>query len=374
MGQPLRVLVWLAFAAVLLAIFREAQTFVIHLFNVLLLFVFAMVIAIVLTPVADLMQRFRPLSAHRALTVLLLYLLFVAILVGLGFLLGPGLVEQARHLPELAARFQSQFQSWGIPINLGSLQGDLNKLSLSNDIGLITGVVGAIAGVVLVVVISIYLMIEGRALIATSRNLFPTHARMFDFGVLAVGSTIEAYVRGQLLMSLIIGAYTAVTMQILGVHYALVLGLAAAILELLPIIGAVIALALAASIALLQSPGLGVAAVAVGVAGHLLEAYVIGPRVSGRVTQLHPLVAMSALLVGAEVGGILGALFGVPIAAVANIILGAVYRSHQGEAALSTHARGKINEENLPRLGDEIGGVDREGIVSDPVPREKKKR
>jgi predicted PurR-regulated permease PerM len=172
-------------------------------------------------------------------------------------------------------------------------------------------------------------------------------------------------------MSLLIGTYITAAMAILGVHYAILLGVAAAILELVPLVGAVIAMALAVVVALLQSPGLGIAVAAVGLIGHALEAYVVGPRVSGRVTRLHPLVAMAALLIGAEVGGILGALFGVPIAAIANIVLGAAYRSQQGEAPLTTHARGKIKADSLPRLGDEIGGIDRDGIISDPVPREK---
>jgi len=82
-----------------------------------------------------------------------------------------------------------------------------------------------------------------------------------------------------------------------------------------------------------------------------------------------PLVADHPI--GAEVGGVLGALFGVPIAAIANIVLGAAYRWHQGATPLTTSARGKIKADSLPRLGDEIGVVDRDGIVSDPVPREK---
>jgi predicted PurR-regulated permease PerM len=130
-----------------------------------------------------------------------------------------------------------------------------------------------------------------------------------------------------------------------------------------------IAMALAVGVAFIQSPGLGIAAVVVGPIGHGLEAYIVGPRISGRVTRLHPLVAMAGLLIGAEVGGVLGALFGVPIAAIANIVLGAAYRWHQGATPLTTSARGKIKADSLPRLGDEIGIVDRDGIVSDPVPR-----
>ncbi len=371
LGTPLRALVWVLLVAGALAIYREAETFVGHVFSVVLLFVFAAIIAVVLTPVLDLAQRLRPFRNHRGPAALLLYALFLAVLVGIGFLVGPTLIAQGKQLPELGTHVQTQLNRWGVPVNLNAVFNSFRGFSLTSQLGLVTGVVGSIVSVVLVVVISIYLLIEGRAVIATLRKLFPSHTRLFDFLALAVGSTAEAYVRGQVLMSLLIGVYITAAMAILGVHYAIVLGVAAAILELVPLVGAVIAMALAVVVALLQSPGLGIEVAVVGLIGHALEAYVVGPRVSGRVTRLHPLVAMAALLVGAEVGGVLGALFGVPIAAIANIVLGAAYRSQQGEAPLTTHARGKIKADSLPRLGDEIGGIDRDGIVSDPVPREK---
>jgi predicted PurR-regulated permease PerM len=370
LGTPLRALVWVLLVAGALAIFREAESFVGHVFSVVLLFVFASIIAVILTPVLDFAQRYRPFRSHRGPAALLLYAIFLALLVGIGFLIGPTLIAQGKQLPALGSHLQTQLNQWGVPVNLNAVFSSFKGFSLTSELGLVTGVVGSIVSVVLVVVISIYLLIEGRAVIATLRKLFPSHTRLFDFMALAVGSTAEAYVRGLVIMSLLIGVYMTAALAILGVHYAIVLGVAAAILELVPLVGAVIAMALAVVVALLQSPQLGVETAVVGLIGHALEAYVVGPRISGRVTRLHPLVAMAALLVGAEVGGILGALFGVPIAAVANIVLGAAYRSQQGEAPLTTHARGKIKADSLPRLGDEIGGIDRDGIVSDPVPRE----
>ena len=105
-----------------------------------------------------------------------------------------------------------------------------------------------------------------------------------------------------------------------------------------------------------------------GLVGHALEAYIIGPRVSGHVTKLHPLVAMAALLIGAEAAGILGALFAVPLAAMANIFLGAFYRSRRGDVATTTADSGVIEEESLPRLGEEISAVEEAGVVAGPVP------
>ncbi len=362
---------WLLLVAALLAIYREAESFVGHVFNVLLLFIFASIIAVVLTPIVDLTQRLRPFRSHRGVAALVLYVVFLASLVGIGFLIGPMLISQGRQVPQLVSRLQDLLHSWGVPITLSDLGSTFSEFNVGAPLGLVTGLVGSIVSIVLVVVISVYLLIEGRAVIATLRRLFPAHTRTFDFMVLAVGSTVDAYVRGQVLMSLLIGVYTTLTMAVLGVHFAVVLGVAAAILELVPLIGAVIAMALAVGVAFLQSPMLGIAAVVVGVIGHAIEAYIVGPRVSGRVTRLHPLVAMAGLLIGAEVAGVLGALFGVPIAAIANIVLGAAYRRHQGATPLTTSTRGKIKADTLPRLGDEIGIVDRDGIISDPVPRER---
>ena len=374
LGTPLRVLIWFLFVAIALGIYREAETLVAHLFSVALIFIFASIVAVVLTPLIDLIQRVRGFRSHRGLAVLLLYTICIAIIGGLCFVVAPTLINQGRQLPELTSRIQTQLHDWGIAVNLDAIRNSVAGVNLTAEFGLIGGIINSLISVVLIVVISIYLAIEGRTLVATIRNIFPNHTRMFDFTTLAIGSTVERYVRGQFLMSILIGSYTGITMALLGVHYAVILGVVAALLELVPIAGAIIALTLSVAVALLQSPGLGVEALGVGVLGHALEAYVIGPRVTGRVTQLHPLVAMSALLIGGEVGGILGALFGVPIAAIANIILGAVYRSKQGGTPLTTHPRGKIKVEDLPRLSDEIGGVENDESVTDPVPKQKRSK
>jgi hypothetical protein len=108
----------------------------------------------------------------------------------------------------------------------------------------------------------------------------------------------------------------------------------------------------------------------VALGGHAIEAYILGPRVTGSATRIHPLVAMAALLIGAELGGILGALFGVPIAALANVFLGALYRARRGEdTPLSASPSGEVHAEALPRLSQEISEAAEEGPIEDkPVP------
>ncbi|MHB8718598.1 MAG: AI-2E family transporter [Candidatus Dormibacteria bacterium] len=363
-GRPLQGLAVIAMVAGLIGIYNGASGFIGHVFNVLLLFLFAAVIALILNPVVDFLQRVPGFRTHRGAAVLTLYLLTFAAIGGLIALVIPNLVDQASHLPQLISQLQRGLADRGITINLGSLLPSTSSLA-GNAFTVVASVTTTVADVVLIVVISIYLLVDGRGLVATLRNLFPDHTTKFDFTVIATGSTMAAYVRGQSLMSLIIGSYTALALSVLGVHYAIVIGVAAFLLEFVPIIGAVVAMALGVIVALLQGPLLAGLAGVVGLLGHALEAYIIGPRIAGHVTKLHPLVAMAALLIGAEVGGILGALFAVPLAAIANIFAGAFYRSRRGSEAMTTAEDGTVDVDSLPRLGEEIEAVEDETAVAE---------
>lgn len=367
LGRPLQILVWLAIVAAVVVIYNGASSLVNHIFSVLLLFIFAAVVALLLNPVVDFMQRAPVLRTHRAVAVLALYLGAFALIGGAMAVVIPNLIDQARHIPQLVDQLQRSLADRGIHIDLKSLVPSTAGL-VGNAITIVTSVATVIVDVVLIVVISVYLLVGGRALVATLRNVFPEHNRRFDFATTATATTIAAYVRGQLIMSLIIGSYTALALSIIGVHYAIVIGVVAFLLEFVPILGAIIAMALGVIVALLQSPLLAALAAVAGLLGHALEAYLIGPRVAGHVTKLHPLVAMAALLLGAEVGGVLGALFAVPVAAIANIFLGALYRSRRGSVAMTTAAGGAIDADSLPRLGEEIEAVEEEGVAAEPVP------
>ena len=367
-SRPVKALVWLAIILACIWIFEGAAFILVHVFNVLLLFIFAGIIALILSPVVDAMQRLRPFQRHRALAVLLIYAVAIAILAVVVILVLPTVIAQGKQLPALMTTIDRQLQQHGISFSLTSLVKAINGQQLGVALGVAAAFVSGLVSVILVVVISIYLIIEGRAVVATLRNVFPERQREFDFATIAVASTVAAYVRGQVVMSFFIGTYTGVALTLVGVRYAFLIGIAAFFLEFIPIVGAVAAMALAVVIALVQSPLLAVFAAIVGLVGHALDAYVLGPRIYGRVTRLHALVAMAALLVGAELAGILGALFAIPVAAVANIFLGALYRARRGEEPMTTGSDAAVSVETLPRLGDEVGAVDEEGVTKEPVP------
>src|SRR5438128_7780867 len=377
--RPVRLLVYLLIALTLVMLFHQSQYLVVHLFDVLLLFVFAAIIALLLTPVIDRMEMLAVFKGRRVFAVVLLYVVIIGLVAGLIALVTPALIGQAKQLPALESRaiafvrfLQDAIDSAGIPLKLSLPSGatGISAAVLGSVLGILTGTLGTLINVLLVVVISIYLLVEGRQLIASMRKLFVGREDVYDFTLLAVGTTVGQYARGQLVMSLVMGTYTGVAMTVIGVPYAVVLGILTFFLEFLPLIGAPIGMGLAVLIALVfKGPLIGLLALIAAVGGHAIEAYILGPRVTGSATRIHPLVAMAALLIGAELGGILGALFGVPVAALLNVFLGALYRARRGQEALSASPSGEVHAEALPRLSEEISEAAEEGPIEDkPVP------
>jgi predicted PurR-regulated permease PerM len=372
--RPVTALIWLGIALVIIEIYQRAEFLVSHIFGVILLFIFAAIVAMLLNPVVDAMVRVPPFKGRRWAAVVTLLAVTIGVIAAAITLASPAVsAERMQSLQGQATAFLNQVQSFlarfGIQLKLSTVLSGINLGTVSSALSVLTGTVGILIDILLVVVISVYLLIQGRELVAVLRRLFPGREQQVDFILLATGSTVAAYFRGQLIMSTFMALYTGIALTIIGVHFAPVIAVLTFFLEFLPLVGAPIAMGLAVVIALFQSPLIAILAAAVAVGGHVLEAYVIGPRVTGHATRIHPLVAMAALLVGAELGGFLGALFAIPLAAVANVFLGALYRARRGQEALTTDQRGEVTPVSLPRLGDEIGDVKEESVGERPTPR-----
>ena len=366
--RPVTVLVYLLLALVVVELYHQAFYVFIQLWSILLIFLFAAVIAMLLTPLIDRVESLPPFRRRRALAVLSLFLFALLVLAVGTLLLAPTLIREVttfgRQVPALQVQTQSIIDQgeqvlrglgidlrFTLPTGGGPIGGQLSAASIRT----VSGFVSPVIDLLLVFVVSIYLTGEGRKLVATARNLFPKREHLFDFTVLAIGTAVSAYVRAQLFMSAILAVYTGITLSLLGVHYAIVLAILVFFLELVPLIGAPIGFVLAILVALTQSTTLALEVIGVSLLGHAIEAYILGPRISAHVNRIHPLVALGALLIGAQLAGILGALFAVPTAVIANILLGAVYASRKGEQPISAiTSAGPVALADLPTLGDQI--------------------
>lgn len=132
---------------------------------------------------------------------------------------------------------------------------------------------------------------------------------------------VGGYISGQILVSLIAGAVSFVFFLVAGLPYPALLAVVVALFDALPQVGAFLASLIGTAVALSQSWGLAVATLAFFCAYQAVENYLIAPRVFSRTIDLSPLAALVAVLVGASLGGLLGALVALPVTAAGKIVL-----------------------------------------------------
>ena len=138
---------------------------------------------------------------------------------------------------------------------------------------------------------------------------------------------LGGYLRGQLTLALIIGILAGVGTALLGLPYAVVLGVLAGLFELVPMFGPILSVVPAVLVALFMPFPTVVWVVLFFLVIQQVENNVLAPRISGRAVGLHPVGAMFALLAGFQLAGLLGGLFAVPLAGVLWVLLGAAYRN-----------------------------------------------
>jgi putative heme transporter len=291
----------------------------------LLVFI-ALIIAAAILPAARLGERYR---VPRGVTVLLVYLLVAGVMALMGRLLWPALSEQWQQfldqLPRLVDNVKSWLgglqvflDRWGAPLPAPPTEGldNVARTLLTNTFRVTFGAAGAAIETIAVFVVAAYLVIDaqevGRALMSLlPRGTRPTAVRLAP----AVLSRVGGYVRGQLVSSFFVGALIAIALALLGVRYSLLIGAIAAVFNIVPFVGATVAATLAVLAALNESVTLAALTLAVVVGAQTVEGKFLAPHFVGRATGLHPLAVLLALLAGAHLAGLLGALVAVPLLA-----------------------------------------------------------
>jgi predicted PurR-regulated permease PerM len=140
---------------------------------------------------------------------------------------------------------------------------------------------------------------------------------------------VGGYVRGTLTMATFIGLFVGIGMAVLQVRYAVLLGVVAFFMAFVPVVGTLISGTLCVVIALFQSWPLALIVLAYFVVAHVLESYVVGPRVVGEALGIHPAIAIIALIAGTELFGFWGALFGAPLAGLVQATVVAGWREYR---------------------------------------------
>jgi predicted PurR-regulated permease PerM len=310
---------------------------VVHTWEVWLLVFIALIIAAAILPAARLGERYQ---VPRGLTVLVVYVAVAGIFTLMGRLLWPALSEQGQQFMEQLPRMIENVKGWvgDVEFYIGrwgfatlptpkadNLQAVLGPL-LANTARATAGVVGVVFGVLAVLVVAAYLVMDARHVGGWLLALLPRESR--PTAILLAGPVLErigGYVRGQLVSSVFVGILIAIGLSLIGVRYALLIGALAAVFNIVPFVGAAVAAVLAVLAGLNDSVVRAALALAVMIAAQTVEGKLLAPHFVGRATGLHPLAVLLALLAGAQVAGLVGALVAVPLLAAAWEIVRTLY-------------------------------------------------
>jgi len=295
------------------------------------------VLAYALEPLLAIGERVLP----RAVAALLIYALALTAVLVCALLAGPALIGQSRQAADKLPLYLDQVGRWS-PISALDLSDSLRGWTQSLVSNAVT-VVGALAtGVVdaaLVLVLGFWFMVDGKRMRSLAARLFPAARReQARFVEETVSQVLGAYIRGQLTMAAIIGLSAGLGSFLLGVHYPLLIGVLAFLFELIPMVGPILGSVPAVLISLFQPWPLVLEVVAFFVVMQVIENNVLAPRITGGAVGLHPVAALLAIVVGADVGGVVGALFAVPFAGIASVLVDAAWEGWHGEPVVVERA------------------------------------
>jgi len=295
----------------------------------LILFVSVIIAAAINGPVNWLQKH----KIHRILGVIFIYLLFLLLAALIVTIIFPVLAEQVKqlaiHFPGLIDKITIGFQDWWgkyrTEVNLQSfLDNFSNKLNqtTSSVFGTILGFFGGLFSFGIILVISFYLAVQEKGVKRFFISITPSENQHYISDLIdRIHIRIGGWLRGQLLLMLIIGLLTFIGLYFLGVKYALTLALIAGILELIPYIGPFIALVPAVILAFIQSPMLALLVAILYLVIQQLENYVIVPQVMKKAVNLNPIVIIIVMLIGAKLAGVMGIILSVPLtAAIAEFL------------------------------------------------------
>jgi predicted PurR-regulated permease PerM len=361
---PLAILAW---SGVVILIIWLAG----HVATTILLLIIAALLAYALAPGVGILARVMP----RFLAILIVYLIFLGGIGGLVYLIIRTAVDQVSSL----SHYVNFLLTVGKGHQVSPLEQFLNSLGISSSqidsyrnqiissasglagdaLPILSGVLSGVVDIILVAILSIYLLIDGGRATNWLRRNMPQRARgRVTFSLNTLQRVVGGYIRGQLILCSLIGVLVGIGMAIIGIPYALLLGVLAFVLEFIPILGVLVSGAICVLLALTKGWLFAVIVLAYFVVVHVIEGDVVGPRVVGGAVGLHPIVAIAAVIGGAELFGIWGALLASPVAGVIQAFLIAIWTEwrelhpHEFEQS-KDKAIGKLDQKSSDKPPDE---------------------
>ena len=294
-----------------------------ELSGILIIIFVSYIIMAALTPFSDFLTKKR---VPRIFSVLIPYVLTIAILVLLIFPLVPFFASQIQLLFSNFPKYINQIaKTFNLNIDASSVnnvfQSDINAIG-KNALSVTGKIFSGVFSILTVLVISFYLMLEREILKRQFIALWPKKYQENALRTITqVENKIGLWLRGQLILSFTVGFCTWIGLTLLGLPFALPLALLAGILEIVPTIGPIISAVPAIIVALTISPGVAISVVVFYILLQMLENNILVPKIMEKAVGLNPIIIIIGVLIGSKFLGILGALLAVPFIAMVLIIV-----------------------------------------------------
>lgn len=313
--------------------------------DVMMPFVFALIFAYIFNPFVDRVQK--KFKFHRVWGIFLLYILLSGFIVYFSiWTFNKILAESTQFTREIGsinsfgiATFQKLPEwviggkSFGVKTLVSNgLQSIVSTINEVEDslIPIFTEILGYTLKFLVFLVASFYLLKDGNLILEKLINKFPKkNVKEIKEVAHRINIVLGGYLRGQLLLIIIMGTASSVFLTILGVKYAIILGIVTGFLELIPFVGPIVATAAVAGIAFItgennfafDSTTISIIIIVVYFTLRQLEDYFIIPQLLGRLTKIHPLLVLFSIITGGAIAGPVGFILGVPVVASARVLL-----------------------------------------------------
>ena len=324
------------------ALFVLLVVCVVKLWPVIIMIIVAVLLAVMLAPLVDWLARHRlRRGGGIAVVTVLLFGLLAVFLFTVVPAMGRQVKELAGDLPKVGQQIAARFPPAAVliesvrqPMNAEQFKGWLTRGFVAARYG-----AEALTGVVLVLVISIYLVVEGKQVYEWLVSFAPPEQRgKWSRTAEEVRRVILAYMRGQIITCFLCGGVALTTLMLLRVPAALPLAVLAFFCDLIPVVGTIIMTVPAVLLALLVGPVQATIVFVVYMAYHLVESYWIIPRIYGGQMRLSTLTVLLAITVGGALQGAVGAVLILPFVAAYPIVERIWLRGHLQEDTVERHA------------------------------------
>lgn len=293
----------------------------------------ALILSSALDPFVDWLRKFK---IPRGVGIILVYILLFTIISSIIVLIVPPIASE---LKLIANDFPTYYEKVVSGLNylttnrsdldvadqiqksLNAITGSLSRVA-TGAFSALLDVFGGIISFFLVLVITFYFTVEEEGVKRFIKSMTPIHYQPYVLQLMArIQKRLGYWLRGQIILSLIIFILTFIGLTILGVEYALLLALIAGVFEIIPYLGPILSAIPAIFLSFAQSPAKALSVLILYIIIQQLENNIVTPKVMGKAVGINPLVVIIALLIGAKLAGVMGMVLAVPVATAISVFL-----------------------------------------------------